>query len=98
LGLATTVGGAMMRAAVGNMSYDSKLSKTNVAGLAHLHSAKSANVTAAAVSVTTAAGLELRSGALSIAMKPGSMTITGDLKLDAPEVKVTGSNENLTTS
>lgn len=98
LGLITTVGGAVMRTAVGDMSFTSKLSKTNVGGLASLRSAQSAVVTATSVAVTTAAGLSLRSGALSISMKPGSMSITGDVKLEAPEIKVTGNVENLTSA
>jgi hypothetical protein len=86
----------VLRTALGDMLLSSKLSKTTVGGLAHLHSSVSAAVTAVSVTVNAAAALELRSGALSIAMKPGSLDISGDVKMDAPEIKVTGNVDNLT--
>lgn len=98
LGLATTVGGAILRTAADDMTIASQLTKVQVGALAHFDSKKAMTIKATSVTMTAAAEISLRAGALSITMSPGGVKLAGKLKLDGGS-KIThkaGGTEDLT--
>ena len=95
--LVTTVGGVAMRTAASGIQHSSKLAKVNVGGMASLKAGTSVDLSATSITLEALAGLTLSGAGASIALTPGSVKITGDLKIVAGgQVTFTGSQDELT--
>lgn len=91
------VGGGVMRQSGTDMGVGATSSFVNVGAGASLSAGEILQVTGKEITMEASSAFDLVSGGLSIAMTPGSTSITGKLRCDAPsQVVVSGGPENIT--
>jgi type VI secretion system secreted protein VgrG len=98
--LVVNVGASMERRADEGIGYRSKTSNITVAGNATITSSEAVSMAAKTVVVEIGSQLLLAGGGAEIAMKPGVISLSGSVKLDA-STKISfkgGESENLTKS
>lgn len=98
--LATTVGGLIMRKATGDMGFSAKATAVNVGGIALLKSDEKLVIESGKdIKLSADVGLTIKSGDLEIGIKPGGVSIKGNVKIETEsKVEVTGAKDKITDS
>ena len=91
------VGGAVLRMAGRDMTYSAKTTKVTVGGLAHLSSPSKVVLEGEVITITALAGLVLAAGGVEIALKPASVKMKGDVKVESgSKATFTGAPDDVT--